>query len=174
MEVRVTGHNFENCPHKDHPCHVCFKLADWFQRRRFLNIFAIGSYFKTMSADGGHLQSVNLKQTWHVWSLGGQLSNLCPVTLTSIQDGHLQQTYCSLRQKQKSCIWPSNEHFCQVWFKSVLWFQKKRWKCEIPIRSYVKLSQVMGMIIGWSCTKIVNRLLIGNSRWPPWLDLILT
>jgi hypothetical protein len=34
---------------------------------------------------------------------------------------------------QKSCIWPSNEHFCQVWFKSVLWFQKKRWKCEIPI-----------------------------------------
>ena len=30
-------------------------LADWFQRRRFLNIFPIGSYVKTMSADGGHL-----------------------------------------------------------------------------------------------------------------------
>jgi hypothetical protein len=28
--------------------------------------------------------------------------------------------------RQKSCIWPSNEHFCQVCFKSVLWFQKKR------------------------------------------------
>jgi hypothetical protein len=52
---QVTGHNFENCPLKDHPCHGCFKLADWFQRRRFLNIFPIGSYFKTMSADGGHL-----------------------------------------------------------------------------------------------------------------------
>jgi hypothetical protein len=24
------------------------------------------------------------------------------------------------RRKQISCIWPSNEHFCQVWFKSVL------------------------------------------------------
>jgi hypothetical protein len=24
-----------------------------------------------------------------------------------------------------------------------------------------------GMIIGWSCTKFVNRLPIGNSRWPP-------
>jgi hypothetical protein len=24
-----------------------------------------------------------------------------------------------------------------------------------------------GMIIGWSRTKPVNRLLIGNSRWPP-------
>jgi hypothetical protein len=55
MEVRVTGHNFENWPLKDHPCHVCFKLAYWFQRRRFLNIFPIGSYVKTMSADGGHL-----------------------------------------------------------------------------------------------------------------------
>ena len=51
MEVRVTGHNFENLPLKDHPCHVCFKLAYWFQRRRFLNIFPIGSYVKTMYAD---------------------------------------------------------------------------------------------------------------------------
>ena len=55
MEVRVTGHNFENWPLKDHPCHVCFKLAYWFQRRRFLNIFPIGSYVKTMFADGCHL-----------------------------------------------------------------------------------------------------------------------
>jgi hypothetical protein len=31
------------------------ELAYWFQRRRFLNIFPIGSYVKTMSADGGHL-----------------------------------------------------------------------------------------------------------------------
>jgi hypothetical protein len=30
-------------------------LAYWFQRRRFLNIFPIGSYVKTISADGGHL-----------------------------------------------------------------------------------------------------------------------
>jgi hypothetical protein len=29
-----------------------------------------------------------------------------------------------------------------------------------------------GMIIGWSCTKNVNRLPIGNSRWPPGLDLV--
>jgi hypothetical protein len=36
-------------------CQVCFKLAYWFQRRRFLNIFPIGSCVKTMSADGGHL-----------------------------------------------------------------------------------------------------------------------
>jgi hypothetical protein len=34
---------------------VCFKLAYWFQRRRLLNIFPIGFYVKTMSADGSHL-----------------------------------------------------------------------------------------------------------------------
>jgi hypothetical protein len=28
----------KNWPLKDHPCPVCFKLAYWFQRRRFLNI----------------------------------------------------------------------------------------------------------------------------------------
>jgi hypothetical protein len=92
--------------HQDHPCHVCFKLAYWFQRRRFLNIFPIGSYVKTMSTDGGHLgwsfgsldiilKVDHLRTTWHGWSLSGQFSKLCPVTLTSIQDGHLQRTYCS-------------------------------------------------------------------------------
>ena len=55
MEFWVTGYNFESLPFKDHSCHVCFKLAYWFQRRRFLNIFSIGCYVKTMSADGGHL-----------------------------------------------------------------------------------------------------------------------
>jgi hypothetical protein len=30
------------------------KLADWFHRRRLLNNFPIGSYVKTMSADGSH------------------------------------------------------------------------------------------------------------------------
>jgi hypothetical protein len=34
MEVMITGHNFESILPKDHPCHVCFKLADWFQRRK--------------------------------------------------------------------------------------------------------------------------------------------
>jgi hypothetical protein len=64
-----------------------------------------------MSAEGGHLgwrsgspdtflkidhlrtiHAMYLKQTWHEWSLGGQLSKLCPVTPTSIQDGHHQRT----------------------------------------------------------------------------------
>ena len=54
MEVMVTGHDFESKLPKDHPCHICFKLADWFQKRRLLNNFLIGSYAKAMSADGDH------------------------------------------------------------------------------------------------------------------------
>jgi hypothetical protein len=53
-------------------------LAYWFQRRRFLNIFPIRSYVKTMSADGGHLgwrsgsQDIILKVD-HLWP--GELKN---------------------------------------------------------------------------------------------------
>ena len=100
MEVRVTGHNFENWPLKDHPCHVCFKLAYWFQRRRFLNIFPIGSYVKTMFADGCHLG----------WRLGSP--------------------YLHQHQKHKSGRGPSSEHFWQVWLISVQRFQRRRFKCE--------------------------------------------
>ena len=56
MDVVVTGHNFESILPKDHSCHVSFKLADWFQRRRLLNNFPIRSYVKIKSSHGGHLE----------------------------------------------------------------------------------------------------------------------
>jgi hypothetical protein len=69
MEVVITGHNFESILPKDHACHVCFKLADWCQRRRLLNNFPIGSYVKTISADGGHFEprSGSLKHNFGSW-----------------------------------------------------------------------------------------------------------
>ena len=33
-------------------------------------------------------------------------------------------------QKYKSSRGSSNEHFWQVWFNSVQWFQRRRFKCE--------------------------------------------
>ena len=33
-------------------------------------------------------------------------------------------------QIHKSGRGPSNEHFWQVWFKSVQWIQRRRFKCE--------------------------------------------
>ena len=49
-------HNFESWPPKDHSCHVCFTLTYWFQRRKLLNIFSMGSNVKTKSSHGGHLE----------------------------------------------------------------------------------------------------------------------
>ena len=45
------GHQtkFESILPKDHPCHVCFKLADWFQRRSLLNNFPICPMLKRCS-----------------------------------------------------------------------------------------------------------------------------
>jgi hypothetical protein len=101
MEVWVTGYNFESWPFKDHSCHVCFKLAYWFQRNFFFN-FPIGSYVKTMSAEGGDLgwrsgsQDIILKvdhlRTIHAmfalnWLTGFRGSY---VKTKSSHDGHLE------------------------------------------------------------------------------------
>jgi hypothetical protein len=80
MEVGVTGHNIESWPPKDHSCHVCFKLTYWFQRRRLLNIFSIGSYVKTKSSHGGHL-FISDRQTIHKFSIAPPNDHYCKVTI---------------------------------------------------------------------------------------------
>ena len=52
------------------------------------------------------------------------------------------------------------------------WLKFKKSSCQKPPSQLN--CDFAGMIIGWSCTKLVNRLPIGNSRWLPWLDLVLT
>ena len=47
----VRGNNSERGPPKDHSIEVWSQLPKQFQRRRFLNIFPIGYYVKTKSAD---------------------------------------------------------------------------------------------------------------------------
>ena len=54
--IGTKKHNFCRGSSNEHSCNVCFELVYWFQRRNFLNIFPIGSYVKTMSADSGHLE----------------------------------------------------------------------------------------------------------------------
>ena len=56
MECGTVGHNFERDSPRDYPCQVWFNLVQWFQKRRLLNNFPIGSYVKTMSADSGHFE----------------------------------------------------------------------------------------------------------------------
>ena len=60
--------------------------------------------------------------------------------------------------------WLPGSIMCSHWLK----FSKS--SCQKPPSQLN--CDFAGMIIGWSCTKLVNRLPIGNSRWPPWLDLV--
>ena len=104
MEAWVTVHNFESWPFEDHSCHVCFKLTYWFQRRRLLIIFSIGSYVKTKSSHGGHRLTLDpmgishfrlffwnhktdLNQTWQKCSLDGHIQDLCFWCWSEIQHG---------------------------------------------------------------------------------------
>jgi hypothetical protein len=135
----VTGHNFKSILPKDHPCHVCFKLADWFQKRRLLNNFPIGSYVKTMSADGGHFEprsgSLNtILEVDHLrtiddmfailayWFQRRRFLNIFPigsyVKTMSADSGHLGWRFGSLdiisdRQTiHKFSTGPPNDHSC--------------------------------------------------------------
>jgi hypothetical protein len=143
FKVRVTGHNFESWPPKDHSCHVCFKLTYWFQRRRLLNIFFIGSHVKIKLSHGGHLEfpiskwftslvqdhpmiipAVTIQLAY--WFLTRRFLKFRPIRT---HYGPWQPCWISdQRQKQKSCIWPSNEHSCQVWFKSFFVVSEKKMK----------------------------------------------
>ena len=51
----VHGYNSEKGPPENHSIKVLSQLAKQFQRRRFLNIFPIGPYVKTKSADSAVL-----------------------------------------------------------------------------------------------------------------------
>ena len=110
MEVAVTGHNFENVLPKDHPCHVCFKLVDWFQRRRLLNNFPIGPRLKLcplmvaiLDRDRGHWthfwqlttkgQSMTCLLYWLTGFRGKDFKTFFPirsyVKIMSAEGGHL-------------------------------------------------------------------------------------
>jgi hypothetical protein len=117
---RQTIHKFSTRPPNDHSCKVTIQNRLPIGNSRWppwLNLFNIGPYgnftFSSFFLKPQNKFEPNLAEMFICW-----ISDQC--------------------QKQKSCIWPFNEHFCHVWFKSVLWFQKKRWKCEIPIGSNVK------------------------------------
>ena len=42
---------------------------------------------------------------------------------------------------------PSNDYFIKVWSQLSNWFQTRRFLCEFPIGSYVKLSSAVGAIL---------------------------
>ena len=61
--MAADGHNFEREPPKDHFSKILFFLSKWFQTRRFLWEFPIGSYVKLSSAVAAILVGVLKRQT---------------------------------------------------------------------------------------------------------------
>ena len=58
---------------------------------------------------------------------------------------------------------PSNDYFIKVWYQLSNWFQTRRFLCELPIRSYVKLSlAVVVMSVGG---------IARNDRWFAYLHI---
>ena len=155
----VTGHNFERIPPKNHPCYVCFKLADWFQKRRLLNNFPIGFYVKTMSADGGHFEprSGSLYHNFGSWPPKDHRWHACYIGLLVSEEKILKHFFPlgPMLKLQYVCWkwpswmevritghnfenWPLKDHPCHVCFKLAYWFQRRRFLNIFPIGSYVK------------------------------------
>ena len=63
---------------------------------------------------------------------------------------------------------PSNDYFLKVWFQLSNWFQTRRFVCEFPIGSYVKLSSAVGAIL----VEGPNRLTYFWKRTIQWLHCI--
>jgi hypothetical protein len=174
----VTGHNFESWPPKDHSCHVCFKLTYWFQRRRLLTFFSIGSYVKFKSSvlwPWPPSKMANISK--HIFNIGPYGKNVL--------------------KKISSEISKPMDHSCHVCFKLTYWFQRRRLLTFFSIGSYVKFKSSHGghlefpiskrftilvqdhpMIIPakpqfsrnvhWMVIyKIVFLVLIGNPTWLP-------
>jgi hypothetical protein len=65
-EGGITRHNFGREPSNDYFIKVLFQLSNWFQTRRFLCEFPIGSYVKLSSAVGAILVEGPNRKT-HFW-----------------------------------------------------------------------------------------------------------
>ena len=141
MEVMVTGHSFESILPKDHPCHVCFKLADWFQRRKHLNNFPIGPMLKLCRLTAAILYRDRDHWTHIGWLVSeDNFLNIFPI-------GSYVKYY--VRWWRTSWMevwvtgynfesWPFKDHSCHVCFKLAYWFQREKIYI-FPIGSYVKI-----------------------------------
>ena len=86
--------------------------------------------------------------------------------------------WTELNQTCQKCLWMVLYQICVFGadLKSNMvarvhnWLTFKKSSCQKPPSQLN--CDLAGMIIGWSCTKLVNRLPIRISRWPPWLDLV--
>jgi hypothetical protein len=147
-------------PPSDHSCHVCFKLAYWFQRRRLLNIFSIWSYVKTKSSHGGHLEFPIGKRFTSCkhgmddpYVVNFQICVQWPWPPSKM--AAFSRHSFNIEPYGEKCLigvtgynfesWPPKDHSCHVCFKLTYWFQRRRLLNIFSIGFYVKTKSSHGM-----------------------------
>ena len=162
-EGGTTGYNFGRGPSNDYFIKVWFQLSNWFQTRRFLCEFPIGSYVKLSSAVVAILVG-GLKCRTQFWK---------GITQRSFQQSLVE--IGSVVSEEKICLkfhppfflflaWRpswlevgitghkfgrglSKDHSTKVWLQLAQWFLRRRFLCEFPIGSYIRLSSAVEAIL---------------------------
>ena len=162
MKGRTAGHIFGREPSNDYFIKILFLLSKWFQIRRFLWEFPIGSYVKLSSAVAAILVGV-LKcrtQFWKRTTQGSFQQSLVEIgSVVSEKIFFLISSPFFLFSAWRPS-WlevgitghnfvrgPSKDYFTKVWLQLAQWFLKRRFLCEFPIGSNVNLSSAVGAIL---------------------------
>ena len=149
-------------PSNDYFINILFLLSKWFQTKRFLWEFPIGSYVKLSSAVAAILVG-GLKYRTQLWKgttqgsiqqslveIGSVVSEekifFSPSPLFSILS--LAAILVGSRD-HRAQFWKGSlkDHSTKVWLQLAQWFLRRRFLCEFPIGSYVKLSLAVGAIL---------------------------
>jgi hypothetical protein len=138
-------------------------LSKWFQTRRFLWEFPIGSYVKLSSAVAAILVG-GLKcrtQFWKGTTQGSFQQSLVEIGSVVSEEKiffKFHPPFFLFLAWRPSWLevgitghnfgrGPSKDHSTKVWLQLAQWFLRRRFLCEFPIGSYVKLSSAVGAIL---------------------------
>jgi hypothetical protein len=138
-------------------------LSKWFQSRRFLWEFPIGSYVKLSSAVAA-ISVGSLKcriQFWKGTTQGSSEQSLVEIGSVVSEENILFKFHPPFFLFL--AWWPSwlkvgitgykfgrglsKDHSTKVWFELTQWFLKRRFLCEFPKGFYVKLGSAVGAIL---------------------------
>jgi hypothetical protein len=161
--VRSRDHRtqFERGPSKNYATKVWLQLAQWFPRRRLLCEFHLGSYVKLSSAVGAILfggmkcrtpfwkgtPKDHFSKVWLRLAQYFQRRFFCLISSTFFLFLGLRPSWFEIGITGHNFgRGPCKDHSTKVWLQLIQWFLRRRFLCEFPIESYVKLSSAVGAI----------------------------
>ena len=157
---RSAGHIFGREPSNDYFIKIQFLLSKWFQTRRFLWEFPIGSHVKSSSA----VVAILVGNAGHNFGRGPPKDHFSKVWLRLAQQFQRRRFFKFSSPLFSILAWwpswlevgitghkfgrgPSKDHSTKVWLQLAQWFLRRRFLCEFPIGYYVKLSSAVGAIL---------------------------